>query len=197
MVQDYLAIHTMGNDQMATQYELSFPNGIPGTDADTIRNILLRLHGAFTIPNDGVGTYDTWYKGIKSTRPNGVEESTKEFPLEIRVDENWQVYDAFKNWKNRVHNPLGGTVGVVKTDISDSSNIATLMKLSALSAYTHQEVKAFYFHYTVLRDIAVSAFDYSSGEPIILTLTFTFAIMSRNPVLSNASPNADETAVNL
>lgn len=194
MANDYIStILGLGNDQLSTQYELAFPNGIPGgATADEMRDIMLRTQGSFTIPNEGVGSYESFYKGLKVNRPNGLDESTKELTIDVRVDELWGVYDAFKNWKNQVFNPLGGTVGNVKSDYADANNIATLLQVNALSTRTHEVIKSFYFHYTILRDIAISAFDYSSGEPVVLTLTFTFYIMSRSSTLSSAS--ADATA---
>ena len=60
-------IISLGDDQMANNFVLSFPGGIPtGGDADAVS---LRMEEAVTMPEDASGEYEIVYQGLKLVKP--------------------------------------------------------------------------------------------------------------------------------
>ena len=100
-------ILNLEDDQLSSQFQVQFPNGIPlGGSGD---NIILRMDQSVQVPRESVGSYDFYYKGMKITRPNMTDESEKLLTLNIRLDQQWEVFDDLQNWKRSVYNPITGT----------------------------------------------------------------------------------------
>lgn len=102
-------IANLGDDQMASQFEVVFPQGIPGGGDGT--RLGLRMDQAFQVPEKTVGRYDVRYRGLQIPKTSNVDGTTKEFSLSFRVDQNWGVYDDLKRWRDLVYDDRNATSG--------------------------------------------------------------------------------------
>ena len=158
------AIMNLGADQMANQFVVSFPGGIPGGgNKDAVS---MRVMGAFTIPNITYDTYDIDYRGLKVTQVSTKEATDKSFPLELRLDQQWEVFDGLKTWLDMVFDPethIGLPTDAIRTT-------------AIIQAYGRNDeiVKTISFKGVVIKSLQVSAFDPGSSEPSIVTAEFAF-----------------------
>ena len=158
-------IGTIGVDQLQTQYNLVFPEGIPGGgNADLIT---LRADTSFTPPERTVGSYDVYHKGVKITRTNMVQDMTKEFTVEIRLDQQWEVWDSLNSWMKMIYDFETGTaLGEIP--------VRTIMMLQALDVQNNV-TKTFSFLGVKIKSIGFSnGFDNQGTDPVRLSVIFVF-----------------------
>lgn len=97
----------LSDDMLNSQYQILFPNGIPGGGSGD--NIALRMDQPIQIPRESVGEYDIYYKGMKITKTSMLEDTDKHITIQVRIDQQWAVFEDIKNWKRLVHDPINGT----------------------------------------------------------------------------------------
>lgn len=102
-------LQALTDDQMANQYNIIFPAGIPGGGDGNL--LTLRMDKQIDIPERAVEEYMIEYQGIKVPKTSLKEETTKEITLNFRLDGNWQVYRALNNWFKLVFNESNGSGG--------------------------------------------------------------------------------------
>lgn len=155
---------SLGDDQMANNFILSFPGGIPtGGDSDAVS---FRMEEAVTMPEDGGGEYEIVYQGLKLVKPNNTDQMDKHVTINVRVDSQWNVYKDLKKWKNAVYNNVDGTY-------LPSGSTSTTMAVQALNGQK-DIVKTFLFKSTWLQKIKVQDFSHTEEGPAKLELTFIF-----------------------
>jgi len=99
----------LADDAMLNQYEILFPNGIPGGgDANLLK---LRADQQFEMPQEMVEEYTIEYQGIKIPKTSSKEGTDKKFTIQFRLDSNWSVYRALYAWKNLVQDGNTGASG--------------------------------------------------------------------------------------
>lgn len=155
----------LGDDQMASQFQLIFPNGIPGGgDPDYIT---YRLDTQFDPPKREVGTYDVWSQGQKVTHTSVTENTTKEFTLPIRLDQGWKAYDALDNWFKLVYDEENGG--------SRGTNASTRvpMVLQALGV-GKVVVKQLTWLGVKIKGLKITAWDQQSNEPSKVEADFIY-----------------------
>lgn len=160
-------VFQLGDDSLKSAFFLLFPGGIPGGGNAT--NVELRMDETFDPPEQAVSTYEIWHKGQKIPKTGGVEESPKEFTFNVRLDQQWQVYDDLNLWLERVFNTETGTPG------SDTDTRTTMLIQSVDRA--NAPIKTIKFTGVKLHKIKITEFDHSNGEPIKLELSFIFLRM--------------------
>ncbi len=153
---------TLGNDQLSHMHEIIFPSGIPG--GDQAEEISLRADSSFEPPEESVSTYEFSRFGKKVVKTSTFEETAKELTFEVRLDQQWKVYDDLKNWYDNVRR--------AKTTIQ-MADLRTKLMLRALDS-DKAIVKTLIYTDTVLKGLNVSSFDVNTGEPIKLTLNFIY-----------------------
>lgn len=157
-------IISLGDDQMANNFVLSFPGGIPtGGDADAIS---LRMEEALPMPEDGGGEYEIVYQGLKLVKPNTTDQMDKHVTINVRVDSQWQIYKDLKKWKSAVFNNVTGIR-------LPSSVTSTTMAVQALDGQK-DIVKTFLFKSVWLQKIKILDFSHTEEGPSKLELTFIF-----------------------
>ncbi len=157
-------IFSLGADQLLSQWELSFPDGIPtGGGAE---NVALRVDTSFTIPEQSVGTYTINKKGITVPKTNTQTQNTKTFTIEWRIDQDWITFEDMKKWATAVYDHINGTA------LPEISVRATVL-LSLLD--TQNTVKKLIrFKNCKPSGYSLSALDNASGEPMRCTMTFIY-----------------------
>ena len=102
-------LYNLGLDALTNQYSILFPAGIPGAPGANIGAISLRQDQVFPTPKREVGTYLTWYQGLKIERRGFVEQTEKKFTIAFRIDEDWNVFSAMLAWFKKAYDDFNGT----------------------------------------------------------------------------------------
>lgn len=157
-------ILTLQDDQLANQFKIIFPNGIPGGGSGD--NISLRMDQSFDPPEETVGEYQYFYRGMSVTKPNMLDETDKHFSMQVRIDQQWAVFDDLMNWKELVHNPRWGT-GLPFASINTTVIIEALDNLGK----TQKKIK---YSGVVIKGVKVETFEHGSSDPSRVTLNFIF-----------------------
>mgnify|MGYP000943454114 FL=1 len=160
-------IMALGDDQMLSQFSLIFPNGIPGGgDAQTVA---LRMDTTFDPPEESVNVYEIFHKGFKIPKTGMLQEGTKEFTIEVRIDQQWQVYDDLKRWANLSYDHTNGT------GFPDAMTRATVIVQA--EDRSQSGVKQIVFRGAKPKSDKLPTFDNQSGDPARVQLTFIFVKM--------------------
>lgn len=157
-------ILTLQDDQLANQFKITFPGGIPGGGSGD--NISLRMDQSFDPPEETVGEYQYFYRGMSVTKPNMLDETDKHFSMQVRIDQQWSVFDDLMNWKELVHNPRWGT-GLPFASISTTMIVEAIDNLGK----TQKKIK---YTGVVLKGVKVETFEHGSSDPSRVTLNFIF-----------------------
>ena len=156
----------LGDDQLANQYTIIFPDGIGGGDRKLIS---LRADQSFDPPEETVNIYDIFYKGYKFTKTGMLQETSKEFTIDIRIDQDWKAYDDMRAWCDMSYNHSNGTampeIFARKTVIVQAED------------RTQTAVKQIKFKYCKPKSVKIGTFDNSSGDPLRMTVNFIFIEM--------------------
>jgi len=143
------------DNQMANQFEIFFPQGIPG--GGDISELALRIKGAVPLPDKTIGMWDRIYKGVKIPFPVTVDETDKSLTLIALIDQTWEVYDALKAYHNMIFNSREATAYPI-------SEVRTIIGIRMLNGQ-QQAVKTFLFKGAFLTRLKVSDPDYEATEP--------------------------------
>ena len=161
-------ILNLGSDQMSNQFVVLFPEGIPGGGNKDI--ISLRMDQSFTPPDISYSTYEVNYRGLKILKPSLMEETSKEFTCEIRLDQQWDVYDALNTWMKLVFDP--------ETHIAmDDALIRTSVIVQAFGR-NNDVAQTLTFKGVIIKSLKIGDFSPESGDPIRLSVGFTFYNMT-------------------
>lgn len=157
-------ILSLGDDQAASQFSIIFPNGIPGGgDAETIS---LRCDQSFDPPENVVNVYEFFHKGYKFPKTGMLQETTKEFTIDIRLDQNWKVYDDIIAWANMSYDHSNGTA---LPEIMARSTV-----IVQAEDRNQNSVKKITFKYAKPKSVKIGTFDNQSGDPVRITVIFIF-----------------------
>ena len=99
----------LGDDHHSSQFEIIFPNGIPGASSADLLSITLRQDQTFAWPNRETATYDVFFQGIKLPKTSYVESTDKKFTINFRIDQDWNIFTAFNAWFGKSFDELNGT----------------------------------------------------------------------------------------
>ena len=158
-------IFKMGDDALANLFEMSF---LPIPVLSSIQNQLIRIQN-ITIPGITIDTYDVHYKTQMIQKPNGKINDPKEFTFDIRVDRYYLVYKAFVAWRNLIQNPKTGKVALDQPLMNNRTNI-TVKALNA-DGTSLAGFEKWTFVGCWCKGVGDIAFDYTSGDPLTLTIT--------------------------
>jgi len=163
------SILQLGDDQMASQYCIIFPNGIPG--GGNWQNISLRMDQSFDPPAESVNVWERFFKGFKIPKTGMLEETNKEFTIDVLIDQQWEVYDALEKWKSMSYNSENGTAS------PDSDCYAPL--IIQYEDKKQKGVKQIMYDHVKIREIKRGTSDNTSGDPLRVSVTFIY-VLSKN-----------------
>ena len=154
----------LGDDQMASQYGIVFPEGIPG--GGNAENITLRMDQQFDPPEDNTTMYEIIFRGMKIPKTSMTHEMTKEAIIMVRIDQTWEIYKDLIAWSHKCYDPINGTA------LPDSMVRTTML----VQMYDGQGkvVQTFRFRGTKLKGLKVETLDNASADPLRVTLNFIF-----------------------
>jgi hypothetical protein len=153
-----------GDDQLISQFDVSFPGGIPTGGGG--ENISLRVDLGFTFPEQSVGTYDIHKKGMVVTKTNTQTTTSKQFPLEWTVDQDWVTFDDMKKWADSVYDPIKGVA------LPESSVRGTLL-VSMLDTQNNVKKKVRFKNCKPI-NYTLTGLDNAGSDPLRCTMTFIY-----------------------
>ena len=157
----------LGDDQLASQYQVIFPEGIPG--GGNGERISLRMDADLDLPEDTVETYDISFKGMKITQTSMTHGMDKKITLTVRLDQQWKVFDDLQKWYKMCYDPLTATA---MPDLATRTNI-----LIQTNDASQKIVKTIRLKNAKITSLKIGTFDHTSSDPIKLTLNFIFSDM--------------------
>ncbi len=164
-------IQNLGDDALSNLFEISIsPIGF----LSDITSTLLRVQN-FNIPPTGANTYEVHYKTQMFTKVGGKVNAPNEFTFDFRVDRNWVVYKGFKVWKNAVANSATGVIAsdgignAFRVPITVWATDGNGIKISGFGQWS--------FAGCFLQNLGEISLDYTSGDPIMLTVTIGYMLM--------------------
>jgi len=186
-------VYDLGDDAFKSLWEISFQNTSTGltatatgdladlfTAVTTSGSSIVGAKGApyrvsdFTIPSSGRSSYDVHYKTQKTTKTGGKIEQENEFEISFRVDQNWDLYKALRDWKNIVGDNNTGAIG------ADTSTGTTRIRCDSITVKALGDIgsstvkKTWVFNKVWLRTLGDVELSYESDEPVTVTATFHF-----------------------
>lgn len=158
-------VEGLGSDAMSDQFGIVFPEGIPGGGSGEL--LRLRLDSAFDEPEIMVETYEVHFEGLKIPK-TGSENTDKSLSVSFRVDINWKVYEALRNWMGRVFNPITGAQ-------QSEENTRTTMILNAYGPPNKSIVYSKRFNGVKIASMKITTFDYQNkAQPVKVDAKFIF-----------------------
>ena len=140
---------------------------------------------SFNIPGSGVTTTDINFMARKYKVPVASVDINSEFNTELRIDRFWTTYQDLVLWRNKIADPYTGRVGFDSLDSIAASTISDTRCRSIVvtaDAPAHSKVEGrpsvrWTFSLCFPSKLGDVAFDYTSGEPIVVNVTFAFKEM--------------------
>lgn len=159
-------IYQMGDDALANLFEMAI-DPIPYL-SDVLDMTLVRVQNV-TIPASGANTYEVNYKGISITKPGGIVDKPSEFTFDLRVDRNWTIYRGLLQWKNAIADSYSGIIGPDGPTNNNRANV-TIWAIQP-NGEAIPEFGEWRFKGCFVQNVGDIGFDYSSGDPITVTVT--------------------------
>ncbi len=167
-------IYRAGDDALANLFDMSIGT-IPFITS--FADLTVRIQN-FTIPTTGVSTYEVNYKTQKLTKPGGKIEAPNEFSFDIRVDRNWLVYKGLIAWKNAVANSYTGDIG--PDNLLSNNRVPITVWAITPENLAIPSFGKWTFKGCFPVSIGDIGFDYSSGDPITVSVTMGFLALDDN-----------------
>jgi hypothetical protein len=182
MALQYMTDLSVGNDQMANQFQARFVN-VPPTTSQSTSQLTLRVKGSIDPPDNQIATYEVEYQGIKYSMLSAKDDTDKTITITFRLDADWTTYDILKNWMAYTFNySKGSSSGAF-------SNKAATQTVMYIDAFKGNKVNSSSIQYDNVRitSLKVNSFDQTSNEPSELECVFIYEAVG---VVSNASATA-------
>ena len=152
----------LGADQLASQYSLTFPGGIPGGgDAEAIA---LRLDQSLAPPERMVETYDIFYRGVKKPMTSMTDATDKSFTVDVRIDQNWKVINDLEKWLFMCYDFSNGTA------LNDND-----VRTTGLTQYydgVGSTIKQYKIEGLKIKGLKIGDSENSSPDPLRATISF-------------------------
>jgi len=166
-------IAELGDDALGNLFTITFSGTPTGVD---LEDLSFRIQ-AFTVPSTGGNTYEVHYKTQSMTKPGGKVDMPHEFSFDFRVDRNWNLYTALKTWRNLKIDPYVGNIG---SDADSGTNNRGSCIVSPIDGNGDEIDGApiWTFNGIYPNNIGDVGFDYTQGDPIIVTVGMVFIRMN-------------------
>jgi hypothetical protein len=161
-------LYNMGDDALTNLFDISID---PISFIDDLASTLVRVQN-LTIPATGANVYEVHYKTQMITKPGGKVDAPNEFTFDFRVDRNWLIYKGFVAWKNAVANSYTGAIG--PDSVSDNYRVNLTAWAVAPDGSVIPNFERWRFVGCFCQNVGDIGFDYTTGDPLILTVTMGF-----------------------
>jgi hypothetical protein len=161
-----------GEDALQNHYNViipAFPNVL------ALESFNLRVI-SFELPAQTISTYDIVKRGKKFQRPSGVSEQEKTFTIEYRVDKYYQTYNAIAQWLGYIQNPSSIAMGS-DSGLLGAGGLSTFRIPMLVQGLDTNNIITNLWSFTGCfpTEQASISFSEESGDPITVSLTFSYA----------------------
>lgn len=163
--------------QLSNDFEIIFPDGIPGNVYDSER--LIVLHGAVKLPDFKISEHVIWYKGFPIPKIGFKDLTDKHFTIIVQCDKRWELFDAFVYWLQ------------LSFDFNNSTRIPEALRDCDIEIKIPQDNKPYITRFFGFRKetannlifrfngckcvgLNISELDYKNGEPVTITATMQY-----------------------
>jgi hypothetical protein len=168
------SVYIQGDDALQNFAEIEivpFPLFGPLTDKLKYRTTQIDIPG-FT-----KGAYDVHWKAQKFEKPNGKDETQKTFTSAFRVDKYYTVYKAIQAWWQYICNSESGALAEDVGAVTGTSNIRTDILVKSIDTQGITTTEGFKFERAWLKEMTGIQYDVTNGDPLHVTLTWSFVKM--------------------
>ena len=130
-----------------------------------------------SVPSFQKGVYEVNWKSQKFEKPNGKDETEKTFQTGFRVDKYYVVYKALMAWWQYICNSDTGALAEDVGAVTGTSNIRTDIMVKTIDTQGITTNEGFKFERAWLKTMDGLSYDVSSGDPLIINLTWSFVKM--------------------
>lgn len=157
----------LNDDAMSNQYEIFFPEGIPG--GGNSEEVSLRMDQALDIPQSVFAMYEFYFRGTKIVKTSRLEETDKTLSTAVRVDQKFNIWDSLRAWE---------LLGFNAKDSTAAPDLTTRTTLGVrILDGNNNTVKTFYFRYVKLKGLKLTSLDPATGDPLRAELEMIFGEM--------------------
>jgi len=172
-----VTVYNSGLDALANLFEVNIP--IDGVIKDffgeSIPSELIFRIQDFAVPSSSIDTYSIEWGTWSIDRPNGKVNTTREITFNIRIDKAYAIYQGFINWKNAISNEYTGVISDVKDYVVDIPVYPVSSTIGNSEDYILSTVgQGAKFEKCWPKEVGEISYDQSSGEPLALSVTFSF-----------------------
>ena len=155
-------ITSLGDDALTNQYEIT----IDDAPINQLDNITLRMDQSFEIPQKIYNEYDINIRGHHYVKLGRLEETDKHLTVDVRIDQEWLVYDALEKWRKMGLDSQTG-IGSSDADVRGTAHVSLLGADNSIK-------KKFVINGIRPKAITVTALDQNSGDPIRMSVEFVY-----------------------
>jgi hypothetical protein len=122
-----LTVYNLGMDALKSMFYLQWDPSFSffAEQVLTQDELMIRVP-SISIPEDGMSTYQINHLAHVFDRPGGKIEMNKNISLTMRVDQNFRIYQAFKNWKDSILNSQTGVIGDITSGLTNCLIVYTV-----------------------------------------------------------------------
>ncbi|MCP4650361.1 MAG: hypothetical protein GY853_09830 [PVC group bacterium] len=160
-------ILNLGDDQLANQFIVLFPDGLPG--GGDVDNLSLRLDEGFDMPSEEVNVYNIKYRGMDIPKTGMAEQTSKEFELIARLDKDWTIWKSLRTAYKYTYNPITGTA-MSEADSRFSIEVQALDNNNNI-------IETVSFKNSKLKTLKGPAFGHEEEGPAKITMSFLYGSM--------------------
>lgn len=164
-------LYSLGDDALANLFEISIG---PNPFLDDVDATIARIQN-FDTPSSGANKYENHYKSVSIEKVSGKPSITKEFSFTIRVDRNYTIYKGLVAWKNYIVNTKTG-VAAPDTPQNNQRAPVDVWPLTPEGDKV-SGVGKWHFEGAMVTSVDSLSFDYTSGDPLTVSVTFSFLNM--------------------
>ena len=145
---------------------------------DTEPELTFRIQD-FEVPASEAGTYSVHYGPWEFDKPNGKVNPNRTITLNVRIDKNFELYQSFTNWKNAIQNEYTGVLNNVN-NYTETLQVFPI-RATGTDTYVAETVgQGAVFERCWVSSVGAISFDQSSGEPLIVPITFNYLRVNKD-----------------
>jgi len=156
-------LRSVGDDALLNLYKVVIPPFAGGTFTE---DFAVRVEN-FVVPEFTHESYEVVYRGQKVMKTSGVDPNIKETTFTLRIDKNWEHYNAIKAWKFATYNPIDGVIG-------EGSILGVPITVLSVDSNDTPTGGVWVFENARVKTLAGVTFDNATGDPVKCDITIEY-----------------------
>jgi len=168
------SVYAMGDDALGNMAEIEV--GAFSLFGDLKDNLKYRTTN-ISVPGFAMGEYMVAWKTQQFPKPNGKDETPKQFTCQFRVDKYYTVYKSLLAWWQYECNSDTGAMAEDVGAVSGTSNIRTDIQVRTVDSNGVTTNEGFKFEKAYIKELSGFDYDVNSGDPLSCTVTWSYVKM--------------------